>query len=89
MWRSCHPEIIFHYISENCGSGHDLGNATGLQTVSTGRQGLASSKISSSKNPNDSQLLWAPLVQRFGWAAYAYHKKDGETPNPGEFKYSL
>ena len=29
------------------------------------------------------------LARRFGWAAPASHKKEGPTPHPGLFKYSL
>ena len=30
-----------------------------------------------------------PTIERLGWAAPAYHEKEGTTPHPGVFKFSL
>ena len=32
---------------------------------------------------------WRQLARKLGWAAPAYHKKEGATPHPGACKFNL
>ena len=74
MWCSCLSKLVFYHISENYGSGYDLGIAIGLFTLGV-EKGMLLVKHLAPKILMAVNYCGRQLARTLGWAAPAYHDK--------------